>query len=309
MSDVLQTFSNGLVIPLTEIGVLSLEGRDAVAFIHRQLTNDIENLATNQATLAAYCSPQGRVLALLTVWKQDGHVLLAMPKDIVSAIQKRLRLFVLRDKVVISDVSNQYQILGICNGIKQIHKWFPDAIPTMLFAKENNEFGTLIRWFDSDNMPRWLFFTPKINQDVFLPTQLGNALLWEKMEIDAGIPRINQACQNRFIPQMLNLERLGGLSFTKGCYPGQEIVARVQYRGMVKSGLFKGFLVNPINHDLNIADGDALFNDAGEECGAVIMSVIDHEGLSLLAVLKLQDAQSGMIHVLNKNGPILMIFQ
>ena len=86
-------------------------------------------------------------------------------------------------------------------------------------------------------------------------------------------------------------------------------MARVQYRGMVKSGLFKGFLASPIDHDLNITDGDALFNDEGEECGTIIMSVIDDKGISLLAVLKLQDAQSGMIHVLNKNGPMLALYQ
>lgn len=303
MTEIPAQYPQGFVSPLPSIGILSLEGADAVPFIHRQLSNDIEHLGGNQARLAAYCTPQGRVLALFTVWKDNGKVMLALPKDNLPAIQKRLRIYVLRDKVTISDVSDDYHIYGIYgDGASKVLGLSADA-SAETYAKAGNETGILIRWPNVSDIPRWILFA---KQPAAIPeTYLADENAWWLTEINAGMPRINLAVQDRFLPQMLNLEPLGGLSFTKGCYPGQEIVSRAKYRGSVHSGLFKGTL--PLDRSVlpTVPDGTALFNEAGNECGAVVMSATEGNSLHLLAVAKFDG--EGKFHLGNTGGTIVRL--
>lgn len=301
MAEILAQYPDGFVSPLTSIGILSLEGADAVPFIHRQLSNDIEHLDDSQARLAAYCTPQGRVLALFTVWKDNDRVLLAFPKDILPAIQKRLRFYVLRDKVSVSDVSDDYQVYGIYgDGTLKALGLSADASPADTYAKVENETGTLIRWQDAFAKPRWLLFA---RQSVTVSEQyLADENAWWLTEIEAGMPRINLAVQDRFLPQMLNLEQLGGLSFTKGCYPGQEIVSRAKYRGSVKSGLFKGTLTLDADALPAVPDGSPLFNETGNECGTVVMTVADGNTLHILAVARFEDAGTSQLRLGKADG-------
>lgn len=298
---------SGFISSLDSMGILALDGTDAVAFIHRQLSNDIENLQEDKACLAAYCSPQGRVLALFTVWKSAKRVFLAFPKDILPAIQKRLRMYVLRDDVTISDVSNEFQVYGICG--RENVDWLAQGhdIPCNLYAKNDYDIGTLIKWSDSSDKERWLFFTR--DKTVLNDTTLIDEYTWQKTEIIAGIPRINLVVQNRFIPQMLNLEKLGGLSFTKGCYPGQEIVARSQYRGSVKSGLFYGQATFDKTPPTDMLDGTALFNASGNECGTIVLSSIEDDKTSFLAVVRYADVSSEGVHLSKADGPIVKLIQ
>ena len=301
MAEILAQYPDGFVSPLTSIGILSLEGADAVPFIHRQLSNDIEHLDDSQARLAAYCTPQGRVLALFTVWKDNDRVLLAFPKDILPAIQKRLRFYVLRDKVSVSDVSDDYQVYGIYgDGTLKALGLSADASPADTYAKVENETGTLIHWQDAFAKPRWLLFA---RQSVTVSEQyLADENAWWLTEIEAGMPRINLAVQDRFLPQMLNLEPLGGLSFTKGCYPGQEIVSRAKYRGSVKSGLFKGTLTLDADALPAVPDGSPLFNETGNECGTVVMTVADGNTLHILAVARFEDAGTSQLRLGKADG-------
>ncbi|MGN0919131.1 MAG: YgfZ/GcvT domain-containing protein [Oxalobacter sp.] len=308
MAEILAQYPNGFVSPLKSVGVLSLEGIDAVPFIHRQLSNDIEHLGVHQARLAAYCTPQGRVLALFTVWKDNGKVMLALPKDILSAIQKRLRMYVLRDKVTVSDVSDTYQVLGVCQETALGHLGFPVDAPTETYAKAENGTSTLIRWPDAFDNPRWLLFSRQQDAPALSDALLVNENVWLLTEIEAGMPRVNQAIQDKFLPQTLNLEPLGGLSFTKGCYPGQEIVSRVKYRGAIKSGLFKGILPVDGNDGFAIPDGTALYNASGNESGMVILSAIDGKMLHCLVVARFEDAEVGQLHLANSEGPAIKLF-
>ncbi len=305
MSESSDSRSTGFISLLDSIGILALEGADAVPFIHRQLSNDIESLGNDKACLAAYCSPQGRVLALFTVWKQSGRVFLALPKDILPAIQKRLKIYVLRDKVTVSDVSAEFHVYGICgrNFIKPIVQ---DAeIPVALYEKIDNDIATVVKWPDSLNDERWLCFSRrilKLSENV-------DENQWWRADILAGMPRINLAVQNRYIPQMLNLEQIGGLSFTKGCYPGQEIVARSQYRGSVKSGLFIGHAVLTGGDFETELTGKPLFNSFGSECGSIILADISKGHVDFLAVARFEDASSGDVHLERGNGPAVELIR
>ena len=198
---------------LSRYGLLSVTGDDARAFLHAQLTNDIEHLAADRAALAGWCSAKGRLLATFLVVPVPSGFLLQLARDLVPAVMKRLPMFVLRSKVKIADESDAWQQHGV---------W---SAP----------------WSGADVSWQGETVTVRVGEGRFL--QIGKTLAeeptaseeaWVAQEIHAGRPLITAATQDQFVPQMVNLEQLGGVDFRKGCYPGQEIVARAQYRGQVK---------------------------------------------------------------------------
>jgi len=198
---------------LSRYGLLSVSGDDARAFLHAQLTNDIEHLAPERAALAGWCSAKGRLLATFLVIPAPQRYLLQLARDLAAPVAKRLAMFVLRSKVKIADESEAWAQYGV---------WDVDW--------EKPE----VSW-DGDAV------TVRAGEGRFL--QIGRGLAaestasesqWTLQEVRAGRPLITAATQDRFVPQMVNLDTLGGISFQKGCYPGQEIVARAHYRGQVK---------------------------------------------------------------------------
>ncbi|HYR33645.1 MAG TPA: folate-binding protein [Burkholderiales bacterium] len=200
---------------LTRYGLLSVTGTDARAFLHAQLTNDIENLSADRWALAGWCSAKGRLLASFLVIPSPDGFRLQLARDLAAPVAKRLSLFVLRSKVKISDLSDAWTQHGI---------WDAD-------------------WEARDVAWRGNVATVRVGERRFLQlgpegelTEAPNAdeVQWTLQEIRAGRPLITSATQDQFVPQMVNFEALGGVDFQKGCYPGQEIVARAQYRGQVK---------------------------------------------------------------------------
>lgn len=198
---------------LGRYGLLSVTGEEARAFLHAQLTNDIAGLAPDRAALAGWCSAQGRLLATFLVIPSSQGFLLQVARDLAPAVAKRLGMFVLRAKVKIVDESAS---------------WVQDGIWDADFSQPD------VAWRDG-------VATVRVGERRYV--QLGPAIAeqpnateedWVLREIQAGRPFISSATQDKFVPQMVNLEKLGGVDFQKGCYPGQEIVARAQYRGQVK---------------------------------------------------------------------------
>jgi folate-binding protein YgfZ len=196
---------------LSRYGVLSVTGDDARAFLHAQLTNDVQGLAPDRAALAGWCSAQGRLLATFLVIPSPQGFLLQLARDLAPAVAKRLGMFVLRSKVKVADESDS---------------WTQDGIWDADFQQPE------VAWNDR-------IVTVRVGERRFIQmgsTEQPNATEedWILREIRAGRPFISSATQDKFVPQMVNLEKLGGVDFQKGCYPGQEIVARAQYRGQVK---------------------------------------------------------------------------
>ena len=226
---------SGYVVLLKQTGLLSAEGDDAVRFVHGQLSNDIEHLGPGSVRVAAYCTPQGRMLALFHIWKSGGKVCMMLPRDILPALQKRLQIYILRAKVKLADESDSMAILGI-GGRKAetvLSEWFP-GLSLALFGKTENETGVLMRVKDAFGAPRYLLAVPSCKlqeMESALSAKLAvcDESGWLLGDIEAGMPQITLPVQDRFIPQMVNLEETGGLSFKKGCYPGQEVIARSDY--------------------------------------------------------------------------------
>ena len=200
---------------LSRYGLLSVQGADAREFLHAQLTNDIRNLPPDHAALAGWCSAKGRLLATFLVIPAPQGFLLQLARDLAPTVAKRLSMFILRSKVKIADVSDAWVQSGFWNADRDLSK---------------------VEWKDeAGSVPmgerRFLRLEPAASASAECK---GDEEAWYLQEIRAGRPLITAATQDQFVPQMVNLETLGGVDFQKGCYPGQEIVARAQYRGQVK---------------------------------------------------------------------------
>ena len=198
---------------LTRYGLLSVAGADARAFLHAQLTNDIEHLPADRAAFAGWCSAKGRLLATFLVIPAPDGFLMQIARDLAAPVARRLSMFVLRAKVKVTDESDAWSQFGVWDA--DFHQ------PEVAWS------GKRVRVQVGDR--RFL----EITQGEAEKPDADEAQ-WVLQEIRAGRPFISAATQDQFVPQMVNLEQAGGLDFKKGCYPGQEIVARAQYRGQVK---------------------------------------------------------------------------
>ena len=199
---------------LNRYGLLAVTGPEARDFLHAQLTNDIANLPADRAALAGWCTAKGRLLASFLVIPSPAGFLLQLARDIAPAVAKRLSMFILRSKVKIADESDAWAQYGVWNGEGNAVAWSGDIVSVPV------EPGRLLR------IGRGLSLNATRSEDA-----------WTLDEIRAGRPLISAATQDKFVPQMLNLEKLGAVDFKKGCYPGQEIVARAQHLGEVKRRL------------------------------------------------------------------------
>jgi folate-binding protein YgfZ len=200
---------------LSRYGLLAVIGADARDFLHAQLTNDIASLPSDRAALAGWCTAKGRLLASMLVIPSPQGFLLQLARDLAPAIAKRLSMYVLRSKVKISDVSDAWAQYGVWDVALKVAgvAWDGDVATVRVDERRSLRIGPADKFF-------------------LAPDKLEDA--WTLEEIRAGRPLISAATQDRFVPQMINFEALGAVSFQKGCYPGQEIVARAQYRGEVK---------------------------------------------------------------------------
>ncbi|MBH9553043.1 CAF17-like 4Fe-4S cluster assembly/insertion protein YgfZ [Inhella gelatinilytica] len=213
----MSTLPHGIT-PLPEWGLVRAEGADAAAFLHGQLTQSVTDLPEQQARLAGYCSAKGRLMANPVLLRESpDHFALILPRELATGLAKRLTMFVLRAKAKLRDASAETALYGLLGNA------VPAEQPVWSLQ------AGLLRLPDSLGQRRaWVFGSPP----EALPALPHGA--WEWAEVHAGLPWVRQATAEHFVPQMINWELLDGVNFKKGCYPGQEVVARSQYRGTVK---------------------------------------------------------------------------
>jgi hypothetical protein len=282
---------------LTQYGLLAASGSDAQSFLHAQLTNDIAGLASDRARHAGWCSAKGRLLAsFLVVPHEDGY-LLQLAHDLAGAVARRLSMFVLRSKVKIGDASAQWVQFGL---------WGPgsEAALTGIGIEppaEDLRVGRGGKILVVRASPlRYLLIAPAAERAKLaaLPATAGEAL-WTLEEIRAGWPLVTQATQDQFVPQMLNYERFGAVDFQKGCYPGQEIVARAQYRGQVKRRMVR------VRTPVVLHAGQDLYGDdlPGQASGTVVNAA----GGEALAVVQVSTLEKGAAVRAQANGAPLEV--
>ncbi|MBV8624870.1 MAG: folate-binding protein YgfZ [Herbaspirillum sp.] len=294
--------------PLPGLGLIAASGEEAASFLHGQLTNDVQKLDEHSARLAGYCTAKGRLLATLLMWRDPQTIFLQLPRSLQPAIQKRLQMFVLRAKVKLADASTTHAALGLAGPAvaNALAAWFPE-LPQQPYDTTSNGNGTLIRLADAAGSPRYQWIAaPATLASAWadLARQLAPAAsqAWRLTDIRAGVPSITASTQEQFVPQMINFELIGGVNFKKGCYPGQEIVARSQYLGKLK----RRTLLATIDSDTAQA-GNEVFavTDPGQPCGMVVNAEPLGEGRALALVeLKLAAAEEA-IHLGAADGPAL----
>jgi folate-binding protein YgfZ len=284
---------------LTDWGVLRARGDDAASFLHGQLTSDMLHLEPAAARLAGYCSPKGRLLASFVVWQRaPGERLLACSADLLPAALKRLSMFVLRAKCKLDDASAEVPLWGLAGNVA--------GLPAAPWQRATLAGGDLIRLHDGRDaggtaVPRALF----AGAEPPVPPTLA-AERWRWLEATSGVARIVGATVEQFVPQMVNLELVGGVDFGKGCYPGQEVVARSQYRGTLKR---RGFL---LEGDAPMVPGQEVFHaaDPGQPAGMVVLGGSQagrHAALVELKLAALEGDAGGSLRLGSADGPPLRV--
>ena len=296
----------GFISFLSDPGVVRASGEEARHFLHNQLTNDIDNLGADDARLAGYCSPKGRLLATLLTWPVDDAILLMLPGSLLAGFQKRLQMFVLRSKVKLEDVSDSLSVVGI--GVPEAQD-FP-GLANGPFRSTPAASGRLIRLPDSEGLRRALWVGPFAHREALLaalPSGLPQLpeTYWRWLEIRAGVPQILEATREQFVPQMINYELIGGVNFRKGCYPGQEIVARSQYLGKLKRRMLLARV--DVADAAAASPGTEVFSDAdpGQPSGMIVNAERGPEGLIDCLVEIKMDAVASPVHLGRTDGPLL----
>ncbi|HVR48296.1 MAG TPA: folate-binding protein [Pseudorhodoferax sp.] len=298
----MQAIPNGLA-PLTHLGVIAVQGEEAAKFLHSQLTQDFALMAPDQARLAAFCSPKGRMQAsFIGLYWTDGQLLLVCARDLLAPTLKRLSMFVMRAKAKLRDATEEFQLLGALG-----------ASATALLGGEQAPWqrreaagGVAVALYPADGQPRALLVLPA---QAALPDALAAAPAlpladWQLSEVRSGVVLVAQPLFEVLVPQMLNYESVGGVSFKKGCYPGQEIVARSQFRGTLKR---RAYLVHA---DAELAAGQEVFqaSEADQPTGTVVQAA-PHPGGGWAAVVSVQiaAAEAGALRAGSADGPALRL--
>ena len=208
--------------PLHAWGLLEVAGADAAEFLHGQFTSDLRRLPEGRAQLSAYCLPKGEVLADFLIWRAAGGAYrLLLPRERCAPVARRLQLFRLRAAVEIEDATAAHDFLA---------EFEPAAgAPAEPLAVAERSADTVLAWPDARG--RWLRLRPAAGEAT---PKAGADERWRRLDLEAGLPFVRAGSAERFAPQHLNLDLLDAVSFDKGCYPGQEVVARMHYRGRIK---------------------------------------------------------------------------
>lgn len=292
LAEAIAATQDDVVSPLAPLGVIRASGAEAESFLQSQLSNDVRALTADRAQLSSYNSPKGRVLDLFVLRRDGADFLLETRRDTLPASLKRLRMFVLRSKVTLEDVSDAVPALGLAGpNAAALLRMASLPVPEQDWAHAASGDLTVLRRPGK----RYSLHGGAASVQALWPQFAGRARpvgtgAWRLLDVLAGLPAIRPETADHFVAQMLNLDQLGGISFTKGCYPGQEIVARMHYLGNLKRRMFlcrsEADGASP-GAAVFAAEGD------GQAVGEVVHAAAHPEGgIALLAVLQL--AQAGV---------------
>ena len=301
--------SGNILADVSHIGLIAVQGADAATFLQGQLTNDIREVSATHSQISAYCSPKGRMLACMRIFMRNDIYYLSLPRDILDATLQRLRMFVLRAKVTLTDASDTLVYVGYA-GEQAV-----TTLTTILGTVPANINDVI--YINGLSVLRLPGLSPRfgIIGEVGAVQALWNTLhasarpvgagAWDLLDIRAGIPIVYSATRDTFIPQMTNLDTLDGISFKKGCYTGQEIVARMHYLGTLKRRMF----LAKIAMETPPQPGDALYVSGTENLqsiGNIVTAQPSPQGgYETLAVVEIKSADAGQIHLRDVTGPTL----
>ncbi len=298
----MHTQLNG-VAPLTNLGLIRAQGDDAAKFLHGQLTNDFVLLGLSDARLAGFCNAKGRLQASFIGFKRcQTDILLVCSSDILATTLKRLSMFVMRAKVKLSDASHEFKLFGLAGDATPNASNSGASNARPVWFKEDFDAANCVTLYPADGVARALWVAP-----VAGPIPAGQPLseaLWAWSEVRSGITTLTLPIVEALVPQMLNYESVGGVNFKKGCYPGQEVVARSQFRGTLKR---RAYLAHS---DAPMQAGEELFasDDASQPCGIVVQAAVTPTGgVDAIVSMQISAFQADAVKTVSADGPALTL--
>jgi tRNA-modifying protein YgfZ len=307
----LTTLDHGAIVcDLDHLGLISFSGEEAQTFLQGQLTNDIRLVVPNRSQITGYCTAKGRLLATLLLWKSPDGYFGQLHGGIAAAVQKRLTMYVLRSKVNIADAANQLSRIGVAGetGAQSLAEDF-GPLPPLPMDTLQLDGTTIIRLHGP--LPRFEIIAPAeriagLRNKLAETCTTADAAFWDWLEIRAGIPQIGPGTQEEFVPQMLNLDLLDGINFKKGCYTGQEIVARTHYLGKVKR---RTHLAHADTPQAPLPGSPVFGSDGAEPVGMVVNAAPTPDGgCDLLAEIRLESVEAGPVFLQSRDGiPLLLL--
>jgi folate-binding protein YgfZ len=302
----MQAMNNNRFHELNQSSLIQFSGEDARTFLANLLTCDVASLGTTRSSYGAYCTPKGRVLASFLLWQSEQGYFMQLPDALREPIQKQLSKYILRSKVKATDATASHVILGVSGNdagalVQHATGQAPRAARDVVHADDMTVIGLPSNRFE---IVVAKVKAPRVMEDLVKGAEKSGPELWNWLDIRSGIPTVTPATQDAFVPQMLNLDLLDGVSFEKGCYPGQEIVARMRYRGTLKQRLYLAHLEG----DEAPQPGDRLYSAAfgDQACGTILNSARSPEGgHDVLAVMQIAAAEKKDAHWNATGGPSL----
>jgi len=296
--------TSAVCCPLLQYGLIRFQGEDSQAFLQGQLSSDIRALNNNAAQYSSYSTPKGRMQASFLISRQGDDYVLQIAAELQAAVQKRLAMFIMRSKTKASDANDQLVQIGLAgpHAASLITKLFATAPAAFEVQHHNNAsvIGLEGARFQIMASPTAM---PLIWKQLIADGAIAaGSAVWQLTEIRAGAPWITAATQEEFVPQMANLELIGGVSFTKGCYPGQEIVARTQYLGKLKRRTYRMHV-----DSIDVAAGQDVYSPEmnGQASGKIMLAApAPQGGTEVLVVAQIASIEQGL-HLHNANGPKL----
>ncbi|NMF88226.1 YgfZ/GcvT domain-containing protein [Aromatoleum petrolei] len=306
-ADVRAVESNTVAVPLVHLGLIRCAGDDSVGFLHNLLSNDVKKLGPQSAQWSSFNTPKGRMLASLLLWQDDSGQMIATSADIQPMLQKKLSMYVLRSKVKLADATPDTVLIGV-SGVTADATLASAGITAPVGPMTQSVTGDL-RCIRLDQRNLVVAVPAAVAPEVFAKLTAGGATkagtaAWQLAMIRAGLPLITAATQEEFVAQMLNFEVIGGVSFNKGCYPGQEIVARTQYLGKLKKRMYR---VHVPGDSAPAAGADLFTPEFGEQSAGKLVNVVPapQGGFEALAVMQISCAEAGEVHLGSSQGPLL----
>ncbi len=288
-----------VVVPLTHLALIEAVGEEAKSFLHNQFTNDVNHLQDGQAQHAGWCSAKGRMQASLVLWHEGGRYRMALAADLLEATLKRLQMFVLRAKVKLA-AQNDHALLGLSG--PQAAEALADAgllapvAPLDIIASGD---CTVLR-LDAGRfvVAAPVAAAPGLWQKLTVKARPAGTPVWRWLDVQAAFPLVTLATKEEFVPQMADFEKIGGVSFHKGCYPGQEVVARTQYLGKVKRHLYR------LSSGAPLQAGDELFSpDNLDQASGKVMSAAPAPDGGFAALAVVQSNFAGNLRLGAQEGP------
>jgi folate-binding protein YgfZ len=303
---------SNIISPLLHLGVIKVSGDDAQDFMQNQFTNDLNHSSPQQGQYNAYCSPKGRMLASFWLINNGDEYYLIVARELMEATLKRLRMYVLMSKVVLEDVSETMPVLGVAG--PQIEEQFSQWQLPMPLDDLQHLYSDDVHCMKLPGpVPHMILLCAETKAEELFGSaeacqRVGNAA-WRLLDIRSGIPMIYQQTVEAFVPQMANLQLINGVSFKKGCYPGQEIVARMQYLGSLKRRMYHARIQTGFLPEV----GASLFaaaSESGQGAGKVVDAQwADDNVVELLAVAEIKSAEGDKLHLGEPSGPELELLE